>query len=134
MSDSSSAIVSLRVPGYQSTRFRTNGLNRIDRVVASESLHERRTFKPFGVLNSALEKADNPAYPQWLRNCLLCSAERYFFSSAFDFSAAFSFARSAFMASPFGESVLAVSLFLDSELLVDLPESEALLLAPFSAG
>ena len=60
--------------------------------------------------------------------------KNYFFSSAFDFSAVFSFARSAFMASPFGESVLAVSLFLDSELLVDFPESEALLLAPFSAG
>ena len=45
-----------------------------------------------------------------------------------------SFARSALVASAFGDSVLADSLFLDSELLVDLPESEALLLAPFSAG
>jgi hypothetical protein len=58
----------------------------------------------------------------------------YFFSADLDFSAVFSFARSALVASAFGDSDLADSLFLDSELLVDLPESEALLLAPFSAG
>ena len=80
-----------------------------------------------------MRENNNPPAPgaQW--GCYGWS-EGYFFSAAFDFSAVFSFALSAFVASAFDASVLAVSLLLDSEALADLPESEALVLVPLSAG